>query len=61
MSEERKQAAREYQRAWRRANPDRKRQQNSDWNKANRNEYQRDYRAKKKAATHERREEADTK
>lgn len=44
----RKQKVREYQRAWRKANPEKKKKQNAEWNKEKRNEYQRAYRAKKK-------------
>lgn len=44
----RKQKAREYQRAWRKANHDKKKQQNKEWNKEKRKEYQRAYRAKSK-------------
>ena len=44
----RKQKAREYQRAWRKNNAEKKRQQNKEWNDKKRVEYQRAYRARNK-------------
>lgn len=40
----RKIKAAEYQRAWRKSNPEKKKQQNSEWNTKYRNAYQRAYR-----------------